>query len=94
MLELLRTVVRSALSALRPRRDFALENLALRHQLAVLRRGSKRPQLNKIQAELKKAADATGRANDKQFAMNAELNEMTGAINGQFPGPSGAISVR
>ena len=46
MLELLRTALRSALSALRPRRDLALENLALRHQLAVLQRGSKRPHFN------------------------------------------------
>ena len=44
MFELLRTVRGSALSALRPRRDLALENLALRHQLAVLQRSSKRPQ--------------------------------------------------
>ena len=45
MWELLRTVARSTLSALQPRRDLALENLALRQQLAVLRRTSSRPQL-------------------------------------------------
>ena len=45
MWELLRTVARSSLSALRLRRDLALENLALRQQLAVLRRDSSRPQL-------------------------------------------------
>ncbi len=45
MWELLRTIARSALSALKPRCDLALENLALRHQLAVLQRQSKKPQL-------------------------------------------------
>ena len=43
MWELLRTVVRSAVSALRLRRDLAVENLALRHQLVVLKRQSKKP---------------------------------------------------
>jgi hypothetical protein len=42
-------------------------------------------QLNNIQAELKKGADATGAANDKQSAMNSELNTMVGAIDAQFP---------
>jgi hypothetical protein len=42
-------------------------------------------QLNNIQAELKKGADATGAANDKQGAMNRDLNTMTGAIDAQFP---------
>ncbi len=45
MWELLRTIFRSAVSALGPRCDLALENLALRHQLAVLHRLSKKPQL-------------------------------------------------
>ncbi len=45
MWELLRTIVRSAVSSLRPRCDLALENLALRHQLAVLHRRSTKPQL-------------------------------------------------
>jgi len=45
MWELLRTILRSAISALRPRHDLALENLALRQQLAVLHRTSTRPQL-------------------------------------------------
>ena len=40
MWELLRTITRSAVSALRRRRELALENLALRHQLAVLQRHS------------------------------------------------------
>lgn len=42
-------------------------------------------QLNSIQTELKKGADACGKANDKQSAMNSELNTMTGAIDAQFP---------
>ncbi len=42
-------------------------------------------QLNNIQAELKKGADACGKANDKQAAMNSDLNTMTGAIDAQFP---------
>ena len=43
MWDILRTVVRSAVSALRLRRDLAVENLALRHQLVVLKRQSKKP---------------------------------------------------
>ncbi len=42
-------------------------------------------QLNNIQAELKKGADACGKANDKQGAMNSDLNTMSGAIDAQFP---------
>jgi hypothetical protein len=42
-------------------------------------------QLNNIQAELKKGANACGEANDKQNAMNAELSRMSGAIDAQFP---------
>jgi len=42
-------------------------------------------QLNNIQAELKKGADACGKANDKQSAMNSDLNTMSGAIDAQFP---------
>jgi hypothetical protein len=42
-------------------------------------------QLNNIQAELKKGAEACGQANDKQGAMNSDLNTMTGAIDAQFP---------
>jgi len=42
-------------------------------------------QLNNIQAELKKGADAASVANDKQSAMNRDLNTMTGAIDAQFP---------
>lgn len=45
MWKLLRTAARAAASALRSRRELALENLALRHQLAVLQRQSKRPPL-------------------------------------------------
>jgi hypothetical protein len=47
---------------------------------------------NKIQAELKRGAEATGAANDKQFAMNAELRTMTGAINSQFPGMGASVN--
>ena len=42
-------------------------------------------QLNNIQAELQKGADAVGSANDKQFKMNGELDVMVGAIDAQFP---------
>lgn len=42
MWELLAIVARSAFSALRLRRDLALENFALRHQLAMLQRQSKK----------------------------------------------------
>ena len=45
MWELLRTVARSTVSALGSHRDLALENLALRHQLTVLKRQSKMPKL-------------------------------------------------
>ncbi len=43
MWELLRIVVRSAVSALGPRRDLTFENLALRHPLVVLRRSPDKP---------------------------------------------------
>ena len=42
-------------------------------------------QLNDIQAELKKGADATSAANDKQRTMNRDLGTMVGAIDAQFP---------
>ena len=42
-------------------------------------------QLNNIQAELKKGAEAVGAANEKQNAMNRDLGTMTGAIDAQFP---------
>jgi len=42
-------------------------------------------QLNNIQAELKKGAEACGSANDKQGAMNRDLDIMVGAIDAQFP---------
>jgi hypothetical protein len=48
---------------------------------------------NKIQAELKRGAQATGEANDKQFAMNADLRTMTGAINSQFPGMQASVNM-
>ncbi len=45
MILCLRLIIASVRSALRARRDLALENLALRHQLAVLARPSRRLQL-------------------------------------------------
>jgi hypothetical protein len=42
-------------------------------------------QLNNIQGELKKGAEACSAANDKQGAMNSDLDTMTGAIDAQFP---------
>ena len=45
MFELARTVARSVVSAIQGRRNLALENLALRHQIAVLQRRSKKPHL-------------------------------------------------
>ena len=45
MWELVRTVARSVVSAAKGRRNLVFENLALRHQLAVLRRQSKKPKL-------------------------------------------------
>jgi len=42
-------------------------------------------QLNKIQAELKRGAEACGAANDKQGEMNSELGTISGAIDDQFP---------
>ncbi len=42
-------------------------------------------QINNIQGELKKGADACSEANRKQGAMNGDLNTMSGAIDAQFP---------
>ena len=42
-------------------------------------------QLNNIQAELQRGAEAAGEANDRQMVMNRELRTMTGAIDAQFP---------
>lgn len=49
-------------------------------------------QMNNIQAELKKGAEATGDANNKQAAMNGDLNVMVGAINSQFPTLQAAVN--
>ncbi len=46
----LRLILAAVRSALRSRRDLALENLALRHQLAVLARSSRRPRLRRLTA--------------------------------------------
>jgi len=51
-------------------------------------------QLNKIQAELEKGANAASAANEKQSAMNSDLRTMTGAINAQFPDLRASINVR
>lgn len=48
-------------------------------------------QINNIQAELKKGANACGQANDKQGAMNADLDTMSGAIDAQFPDLRAAV---
>ena len=47
MLPLLYALFATARSSLRPQRELALENLALRQQLAILHRKTKRPTLNK-----------------------------------------------
>ncbi len=46
MIKLLRTVLTSVVSAFRTRRDLALENLALRQQLALFRQTGRRPRLS------------------------------------------------
>ena len=46
MLRLLRTLLSGTISVLRDRRDLALENLALRQQLAVFKQSAKRPRLS------------------------------------------------
>jgi hypothetical protein len=51
-------------------------------------------QLNNIQVELQKGANACAQANDKQGAMNGELNTMSGAIDAQFPDLRAAVSAR
>ena len=47
MLRLLRSLLSGTISVLRDRRDLALENLALRQQLAVFKQSTKRPRLSK-----------------------------------------------
>jgi hypothetical protein len=51
-------------------------------------------QLNNIQAELKRGADACSQANDKQNAMNSDLHTMSGAIDAQFPDLRAAVHTR
>ncbi len=51
-------------------------------------------QINNIQAELQKGANACGQANDKQMAMNGDLNTMSGAIDAQFPDLRAAVYAR
>ena len=50
-------------------------------------------QFNNIQAELKRGAEAASAANDKQFAMNAELGTMVRAIDAQFGSLRASISI-
>jgi hypothetical protein len=45
MLPLLYVLLATARSSLKPQRELALENLALRQQLAILERKTKRPRL-------------------------------------------------
>jgi len=45
MLPLLYALLATARSSLKPQRELALENLALRQQLAILKRKTKRPKL-------------------------------------------------
>ena len=47
MLDLIFTFLATAKSSLKPRRDLALEILALRQQLAILKRSAKRPRLTR-----------------------------------------------
>ncbi len=47
MLHLLYALVATARSSLKPQRELALENLALRQQLAIVQRKTKRPKLTK-----------------------------------------------
>ena len=49
-------------------------------------------QLDKIQAELERGAEAAGEANDLQGAMNRDLRTMTRAIDSQFPDLRASIS--
>ena len=47
MLHLLYALLATARSSLKPQRELALENLALRQQLAIVQRKTKRPKLSK-----------------------------------------------
>jgi len=51
-------------------------------------------QLSNIQGELQRGADACGKANDKQRAMNADLDTMASAIDAQFPDLRAAVRIR
>ena len=53
MLDTIKTLIRTTLSSFKTRRDLAFENLALRHQIAVLRRrAGKRPTLTNVDRAL------------------------------------------
>ena len=47
MIDLMYALLAAARSSLRSQRELALENLALRQQLAILKRKTKRPKLRK-----------------------------------------------
>jgi hypothetical protein len=47
MLDLLYVLFATARSSLKPQRELALQNLALRQQLAIVQRKTKRPKLSK-----------------------------------------------
>lgn len=51
-------------------------------------------QLNNIQTELQRGSDACSKANDKQRAMNRDLDTMSGAIDAQFPDLRASVRVR
>ena len=48
MVTLLEAIVGAVLAALRPRANLVLENLALRQQLSILRRSTRRPRLRPL----------------------------------------------
>ncbi len=52
MLHLLYALLATARSSLKPQRELALQNLALRQQLAILQRKTKRPKLTKAERYL------------------------------------------
>ena len=55
-----RPLLAAARSSLRSKRELALENLALRQQLAVLKRGTKRPKLTNVDRAFWVACGQTG----------------------------------
>ena len=72
MLHLLYVLLATARSSLKPQRELALENLALRRQLAVVKRKTKRPKLTKIRTLIHRIASASppmgGRASHSRWS--------------------------